>query len=166
VVQKRFTYRFPSATVYLKHTNGTNFIYCHFAYKLSRSDIVRVREGERERETDRRDSGSEIGRDKKANMVVWSCRAENRLESKVFPEKIRTARGQASGAILFTRCCARRYDCCSIFLFYFQAFLCYSVRCDISFILYRVVHRVYDSNIRQSDTRNDRSKSMIYVFRI
>jgi len=50
VVQKGFTYRLPSATVYLKHTNGTNFIYCHFAYKLSRSDIVRVREGERDRQ--------------------------------------------------------------------------------------------------------------------
>lgn len=47
--------------------------------------------------------------------------------------------------------------------FYFFPFLsgfslCHSVHSDISFSLYRVVRRVYESNIRQSDTRNDRGK--------
>lgn len=66
----------------------------------------------------------------------------------------------AERAARFYSCVVELVDTIAVlFLFFFSGFsLCHSVHSDISFILYRVVRRVYESNIRQSDTRNERGK--------
>lgn len=136
--------------------------------KLSRSDIGRIYE--KKRQTDRREKerdkkkGNERGSETEGRIKqqTHSCvsfrgcrgRAENRSASKIFLSRIRA---ETSG----------RLDCASrvvalvgmIAVLLFQPlFFHYSIHSDISFNLYRVVRRVYESNVCRSDTKNERGK--------